>query len=148
MRCRSRGGREEPFSSVVRRGERLLSFRNGGVVLRDMKSYAHLKPGQKGTLRLVEKYGTSLVCVRYRYDEKRGVKLKTVELVVEERPCRPSSRYRDGDIVAVGVRYTEKALREALRAAGGRWYPEERLWRVAYGAIRSNAALVEMIVRE
>jgi len=84
-----------------------------------MKSYAHLKPGQKGTLRLVEKYGTSLVCVRYRYDEKRGVKLKMVELVVEERPCRPSSRYRDNDLVAVGVRYTEKALREALRAAGG-----------------------------
>jgi hypothetical protein len=102
-------------------------FPEWGAVLRDMKSYAHLKPGQKGTLRLVEKYGTSLVCVRYRYDEKREVKLKTVELVVEERPCRPSSQYRDNDLVAVGVRYNEKALREALRAAGGRWHPEERL---------------------
>jgi hypothetical protein len=45
-------------------------------MLKDMKSYAHLKPGQKGTKRLVEKYGDSLLCVRYRYDETRGVRLK------------------------------------------------------------------------
>ena len=48
-------------------------------MLKDMKSYAHLKPGQKGTMRLVEKYGKALLCVRYRYDEVRDVKLKTVE---------------------------------------------------------------------
>jgi hypothetical protein len=29
-----------------------------------------LKPDQKGTKLLVEKYGDSLLCVRYRYDEK------------------------------------------------------------------------------
>jgi len=116
-------------------------------MLKDMKSYAHLKPGQKGTRRLVDKYGKSLLCVRYRYDEKRGVRLKTVEIIVEEKPCTPSLRYRDTDIVSVMVPYTEKALREMLKAAGGRWNPEERLWRVAYGAIRDNAGLVERIVR-
>ena len=56
-------------------------------MLKDMKSYAHLKPGQKGTRRLVDKYGESLLCVRYRYDEIRGVKLKTVVIIVEEKPC-------------------------------------------------------------
>jgi hypothetical protein len=30
-------------------------------MLKDMKSYAHLKPGQKGTRRLMEKYGDSPV---------------------------------------------------------------------------------------
>lgn len=73
-------------------------------MLKDMKSYAHLKPGQKGTMRLVEKYGKSLLCVRYRYDENRGVRLKTVEIIVEEKPSAPSFRYRDTDIVGLKIR--------------------------------------------
>ena len=61
-------------------------------MLRDMKTQTHLKPGQKGTKRLVEKYGDSLLCVRYRYDEIRGIRLKTVEIVVEEKALRGGSR--------------------------------------------------------
>lgn len=33
-------------------------------MLKNMKAYGHLKPGQRGTHRLVEQYGDSLVCVR------------------------------------------------------------------------------------
>lgn len=117
-------------------------------MLKDMKSYAHLKPGQKGTRRLVDRYGAALLCVRYRYDEKRGMRLKTGEIIVEEKPCTASLRYRDTDIVAVMVPYTQKALRERLKVAGGRWDPEEKLWRVRYGSIRGDAGLVERIVRE
>ncbi len=117
-------------------------------MLKDMKSYAHLKPGQKGTMRLVEKFGDSLLCVRYRFDKIRGVRLKTAEIIVEEKPSTSSFRYRDTDIVAVMVPYTEKALRDILKTAGGRWDPEEKLWRVRYGAIRSHAGLVGRIVRE
>ncbi len=39
-------------------------------MLKEMKTQIHLKPGQKGTKRLVEKYGDALLCVRYRYDAK------------------------------------------------------------------------------
>jgi hypothetical protein len=41
-------------------------------MLKDMKAYAHLKPGQKGTQRLQKKYGDALLCVRYRYDENEA----------------------------------------------------------------------------
>ena len=44
-----------------------------------------LKPGQKGTKKLVAEYGERLVCVRYRYDEARRKRFKTVELIVEEQ---------------------------------------------------------------
>jgi len=64
-------------------------------MLKDMKTHTHLKPGQKGTRRLVEKYGDALLCVRYRYDEIRGVRMKTVEIVVEERPGKAAPRLRD-----------------------------------------------------
>ena len=59
-------------------------------MLKDMKAHTHLKPGQKGTIRLLEQFGEKLLCVRYRYDEKRQVRMKTVEIIVDERPCDPN----------------------------------------------------------
>lgn len=117
-------------------------------MLRDMKTRIHLKPGQKGTKRLVEQFGERLLCVRYRYDEKRQVKMKTVEIVVEERPWQTSLQFRDGDMVSVIVAYNEKALRDRLKAAGGRWTPKEKLWHVPFGAIRGDAELEERILKD
>jgi hypothetical protein len=116
-------------------------------MLKEMKAYGHLKPGQKGTHRLVARFGAALVCVRYRYDERTGDNLTTAELIVDRRP-RVTPRYRDTDLVAVAVPYTETALRERLKAAGGRGNPEERVWRVCFGAIRDDSTLVERIVKE
>lgn len=64
-----------------------------------MKSRLNLKPGQKGTKALVERFGESLLYVRYRYDEARGVRLKTAEIVVEEKPWKPGMRRRDDEQV-------------------------------------------------
>jgi hypothetical protein len=36
------------------------------------------------------------------------------------------------------VAYTEKAHRDMLKAAGGRWDPEAKLWNVPYGTIRGT----------
>ena len=80
-------------------------------MLKEMKAYAHLKPGQNGTRRLHEKYGDMLLCVRYRFDEVRGVKLKTVELIVEERPVG-KPRFKDDDVIPVSVAYDEVELHE------------------------------------
>jgi len=106
-------------------------------MLKDMKSYNHLKPGQKGTKRLVEQYGDALLCVRYRYDEKRGIRLKTVEIVVEEWTSIPS-RFKDGDIVSVSVHFEEIELREQLRTLRARWDAQAKLWFVPYRLIRGT----------
>ena len=76
--------------------------------------------------------------MRYRYDEERGVRLKTVELVVEERPWQPPFRFRDDDLAPVVVGFDELALRERLRKLRARWDPEKRLWLVPYGKIRGT----------
>ena len=65
-----------------------------------------------------------------------------------DRRSRLTPRFRDTDMVTVAVPYTETALREKLKAAGGRWNPEEWAWRVCFGAIRGDTALVERIMRE
>ena len=115
-------------------------------MLKHMKAHTNLKPGQNGTRRLVEKYGDALLCVRYRYDEIRDVRLKTVEIIVEERPGKAAPRLRDFDPVLVEVPYTMRALRERLKSVGARWDAAEKVWRVRYGLIRGDKELEERIV--
>ncbi len=106
-------------------------------MLKDIKSYAHLKPGQKGTMRLVKEYGKALLCVRYRYDEVRDVKLKTEEIIVDEKPMqRP--RFRDGDMVPVSVAFDETELRELLKKIRARWEPQMKMWFAPYRLIRGT----------
>lgn len=116
-------------------------------MFKEMKTQTHLKPGQKGTKRLVEQFGDALICVRYRYDAGRGVRMKTVEIIVDEKSNQPGARFRDDELVCLAVAFSEKALREELKAAGGRWDPAEKLWRVEYGAIRGTE-LEERILDE
>ena len=107
-------------------------------MLKDMKSYCHLKPGQNGTKRLLEQYGDKLLCVRYRYDETRKARFKTVELIVEERPWQPPFRFRDDDLAPVTVKFDEMDLREKLRKARAKWDPEAKVWLVPYRKIRGT----------
>ncbi len=87
-------------------------------MLKHMKSYTHLKPCSNGTKGLVEKYGDSLLCARYSYNEILGVRMKTAGIIVEEKGGKPSLCYCDEDIVHLSVAYTVKRLREQLKAAG------------------------------
>jgi len=117
-------------------------------MLKDMKAHSHLKPGQPGTKRLVERFGDALICVRYRYDEIREIRVKTAEIIVEERPGRAAPRLRDTDPVLLQVPFTMPQLRERLKSVGARWLPGDKLWRVRYGLIRGDRELEERIVRE
>jgi hypothetical protein len=103
-----------------------------------MKSYAHLKPGQNGTKRLLAQYGKALLCVRYRYDVTRGVRLKTVEHVEEEKPGCPMFLFQDSDMVPVEVRFEETELREKLHRIRARWDSHQKLWLVPYRLVRGT----------
>ena len=49
----------------------------------EFRTQASLTPGQKGTIKMYEQYGDDLFCVRYRYNRKLGIRIKTVELIVD-----------------------------------------------------------------
>jgi len=76
-------------------------------------------------------------CVRYRYDEVRGVKLKTVEIVVDEKPMQ-SPRFKDGGMVPVSVAFDETELRELLKKIRARWEPQIKMWIAPYRLIRGT----------
>ncbi len=95
-----------------------------------------LQPGARGTRRWVDKYGDQLVCVRYRYNPQTQQRHTTVEIVVATAPWSPSVPPPAPDtILAVRVEYTEEALRQQVKAAGGRWNPQAKVWELRYDQI-------------
>jgi hypothetical protein len=93
----------------------------------------HLKPGQKGTKQLLAQYGDRLICVRYRYDAEQKKRFKTVELLVEERDWQPPrSRFAHDQTVGLRVAFTDVAVRDRVKQAGGTWNPERRVWQLRY----------------
>ncbi len=101
-----------------------------------MKTRLILKPGQKGTKKLTDKYGDALVCVRYRYDADSRQRLKTVELIVDRTDWTPpATKYSADTLVPVHIEGYEIELRAKAKAAGGRWNPEKQVWFVQYGKI-------------
>lgn len=81
-------------------------------------------PGERGIRKLEKEWGAKLVCVRYRYNAKRGTRRTTVEIVVREAPWR----HRRNSEVALDLRSWESDLRKAIIAAGGRWDVDHKTW--------------------
>lgn len=55
-----------------------------------MRTLKTLRPGHKGTKELVARYGTNLLCVRYRFDDVTRERVKTVELIIQRRSAEPT----------------------------------------------------------
>lgn len=103
-----------------------------------------LKPGESGTKKMVDKYGDALVCVRYRYDEGRGLRYKTVELIEETitwegmTPKRgETSKPTPSDRFGVRIGYAETELRDKVKQMGGIWRPQQKLWEMSYAQIEA-----------
>ena len=98
-----------------------------------------LKPGQKGTKALTEKYGEDFFCVRYRYDESSRTRIKTVEIIVERKQLPPSAKnQKDETLVPVQIAYGENELGKMARSAGGTWDADVKLWFIRYGSIKDT----------
>jgi hypothetical protein len=101
-----------------------------------MRAKKKLKPGQDGTKSLLDKYGERLICVRYRYDEERGIRHKTIELIVESTPWKPQNPEIPSDtIVGVKVGLHEVELQTVVRQAGGKWNRDLQLLELRYDKV-------------
>ena len=90
-----------------------------------------MKPGRPGTRQLQD-----------RYDEQAGRSFKTVELVLEETPWKPQNAEK---IVRLRVDRHETRLRAAVKSAGGRWNPQDRVWEPRQ-AVAEDLGLEDRIV--
>ena len=105
-------------------------------------------PGQPGTINLLKKYGESLVCVRYRYDLKRKMKIKTVELIIEEGPweCNPKKTPWN-KIIPLKIDYGEIELRKIVKAAGGKWNKGKRVRELPFNKVKSLGLKERIIIQ-
>lgn len=98
-----------------------------------------LSPQAAGAKKLAARYGDALVCVRYREDPAGKRRLTTIELIVEQRPIpAPQS-------VRIGV--DEVELRRQVKAEGGTWDWEHKVWRLKKSAVR-KLKLAHRVVSE
>lgn len=95
-----------------------------------MRTRLKLKPGQRGTKKLLAEYGPRLVCVRYRYDERRRRRFKTIELIVDEAAWQPKPKPET--IVQLKVAWGEANVAREIKQAGGKWNASKKVWELRY----------------
>ena len=103
--------------------------------------------GQPGTKKMVEIYGDKLVCVRYRYDSDKRIKYKTAEIIIEKGFWDPESRLEKQRKVEIKVRYSEGDIRTKVKAAGGIWNTEKKVWELEYKQVK-KLGLIERIIKD
>ena len=92
-----------------------------------------LKAGQKGTKKLIEKYGDQLLNVRYVYDSEKHLMMKTAEILIEKKPWyRKKDRTSYNKIVHLRIDYGEVKLGRSVKLAGGRWNKVKGYWELPY----------------
>ena len=97
-----------------------------------LRTRVTLKPGRPGTKTLQAEYGDRLLCVRYRYDDERALRYKTVEVIVEECAWSPTHPYAPTEIIDLRIRPEERNLRHAAHLLGARRTPTRHTWRTTY----------------
>ena len=98
-----------------------------------LKTKLTLRPGRRGTKQLQAQYGDRLACVRYRYDAQRHIRVKTVELIIEQTDWIPEPGKRAWNaIVDIRVEVTERTLQREVKAAGGKWNATKKVWKLPY----------------
>ena len=103
-----------------------------------METRLTLRPGMPGTKQLQQQYADRLIYVRYLYDQATGIRLKTVELVVQKAPWSGKPRgHHDHDKVAIRIGWEELDLRAAVKKAGAIWRARQRLWELDWKTVRA-----------
>src|SRR5712691_4583903 len=101
-----------------------------------MRTRLTLRPHQRGAQQLLAQYGNRLVCVRYRYDEQRKRRFKTVEVIVKEREWEPCSPQRSAEsLVHIRVAWPEGEVRRQVKRAGREWHPQPGVWELRYDRV-------------
>ena len=97
-----------------------------------------LYPGQPGAKKWIKKYGQNLLCVRYKYDQNTQKKMITVELVADMQEWHKDlRRIPKNKIVPLKIKFGEVDLGIRVRALGGTWNREKKVWELPFGVVQA-----------
>ena len=109
-----------------------------------MNRVVTLRPGAKGTKRVVDQFGEQLLYVRYRYNWAEKKCTKTAEIILSERLWDP--QIQEDTKVYVWIAMEEVGFRLDIKDAGGKWVKERKLWQVSYKEVE-RLGLTSRIVK-
>ena len=93
--------------------------------------------GKPGTKKLMEKYQDRLLNVRYIYNSGSGIKMKTVELLEEQKPWMRRRQFiPPNKTMHLRVEYSEEQIRNLIKSCGGRWNKGKGYWELAYRQVQ------------
>ena len=83
-------------------------------------------PSSRGAIKLAQRFGETLICVRHRVDAEAKIRFTTVELLVDRAPITPKPQ----KFVSVQIDWNEQTLRRLVKEAGARWDGSAKVWRM------------------
>jgi len=101
---------------------------------------------QPGALKLAQRYGEALVCVRYRHDAERRYRYTTIELIVERAPIKRRNAALDA-IVVVRIPFGDTERQLQAQACGARWDSKSRVWYMRHSTAK-HLGLQKQIVEK
>ena len=107
------------------------------MIMKKMRTIKKVLPGKPGTKKLLEKYGEKFVCLRYRNDFNKNKRLKTVELIVDERELVLQNKIPYNKVMYLKIEYGEIDLARLVKGAGGKWNRPQKYWELPYGEVQS-----------
>ncbi|MGD0339911.1 MAG: hypothetical protein ABSB78_14115 [Bacteroidota bacterium] len=105
-----------------------------------------IKAGERGTAKYVQKYGLNLLFVRYYYDWEKKRRITTAEVIIDKKDWIPK-KIKPTTIVKVKVDWAETGIRQSIKANGGKWNSERKLWEIPFGKVK-ELGLQRRIIRK
>ena len=96
------------------------------AIYADTRIVKRLSASQPGAIKLAQRYGDALVCVRYRHDAQGGRRYTTVELVIDEAPI--ATRTDLDEWVMVRIDFNDIQRHRQAREHGAKWDSKRCLW--------------------
>ena len=94
--------------------------------------------GRAGTKKMMEKYGDRLLNVRYVYNAEKGIRMKTVELMEEQKPWSDKRQYIPSNkVMHLRVAYGEVQIGHLIKSCGGYWNKDKSYWELPYREVVS-----------
>ena len=77
------------------------------------------------------------MCVRYRYDLKKEIRLTTAEIVVDRKKWNINkTRVSPNKIMDIRIEYGERELVQQVKSLGGRWDRQQKVWKLPFGYVQ------------
>ena len=96
-----------------------------------------LLPGDPGTKAVTEKFGEKLICIRYRYDPEKQMRLKTAEIILEAKVWKPDKKRIPGNkLIKIRVGKFETTVQTLVQSYGGKRTDQTNTWLLPYCTIK------------